>query len=135
MNQPNNIMEAYELTMETVRQLRVDGIEVDISLSLSSVKQGMLDKYSKNLPPCFWSHVTLKPTSKEEACKIQEKQEELRQYGISFDSGGGCGGRDWEIDWSFGLNPVNSKHIQDVETSQTIVNKLMDELNIDGFED
>jgi hypothetical protein len=37
---------------------------------------------------------------KEKRDKLNKVEKLLRDIGISFDTGSGCGGRDWEWDWS-----------------------------------
>lgn len=37
---------------------------------------------------------------KEQLGHLSKAQEELSKAGVTFDSGAGCGKRDWEFDWS-----------------------------------
>lgn len=102
-------MEAYELAMNKVTELHMEGIDVTLTLSRSRRDKEMHEKYKspQRIPPDKWFHVTFKMngTSDEENKLKAERVFATRSYlgmaGIRFDTGSGCGGIDWEFDWSF----------------------------------
>ena len=94
-----NILEAYELTLQKVEELKTQGIEVRIKPTNSQT----VEKENR-LPKDKWINVKFFEVAGEELDKVFKAGEELLEQGISFDTGYGFGpggGRDWELDWSF----------------------------------
>ena len=133
-----NANEAHDYTMEVVRDLQAAGIAVTVRLYSSTEGRtanwpkhyaDVLAKYGGQpgrASPEKWCNVNLKPHGEEQGRLIWEKQKHLGWMGIRFDSGGGCGGRDWELDWSFRL--VEGGPDTEREAQVDMVNGLIDEL-------
>lgn len=99
-----NVLDGFQATMEAIERLRSVGVNVTKKASGSRNSMDMLDKYGNEprriVPPSWW-HFTLSPPSAELGGMIRSELMELRRQGISFDTGSGPSGMDWEIDWSF----------------------------------
>jgi hypothetical protein len=95
--------EAYQRTMDAVLDLKSSGIEVNIVPSGAREREEMVQKYSgpERVSSDKWVHVHFVGVDKEQSQRIHDAAMLLSRDGISFDTGGGCGGRDWELDWSF----------------------------------
>jgi len=52
-------------------------------------------------------------TSKEQLEHLFNAGDELRKAGVTFDTGAGCGKRDWEFDWSLRGAKVLFKRFSD----------------------
>ena len=98
--------EAHNHTMEVVKSLQAKGIETEVKPY--KIVDNVLDKYGPDgtksegrANPDLWCNVTFKPKNDEQANLIQEMVVKLGWMGVTFDTGGGCGRRDWELDWSF----------------------------------
>lgn len=96
-------MEAYELTLEKLDELREKGIEISMKPSRSRNNEETIKKYSgkERIPSDKWFHVTFKVQEKDDSIIIHEMANYLGMCGISFDTGGCREYRDWELDWSF----------------------------------
>jgi hypothetical protein len=97
-------VEAYEVALVKVWELHEKGIEVKIRESRSRTSASALEKYGGapgRIPADKWIHVTFKPKTNEDYDNIREAASYLGLAGMRFDTGGGCGGLDWELDWSF----------------------------------
>ncbi len=55
-------------------------------------------------PSTGWAtlQIDVSDMTKEQREALYKAEGFLRQAGISFDTGQGCGARDWELDWSLG---------------------------------
>jgi hypothetical protein len=95
--------EAFQETLDAVEEIRQSGVTVEIRPYKKPVRPGLLDKYSgpERVHRDKWVTVTFKPTDKAACTLIAEKARHLGWLGISFDTGGMLGQRDWELDWSF----------------------------------
>lgn len=105
-----NVEEAYDYVQGRLQELKAAGIRVTVAMP-RAVRDGgprLDDLISRYQPPerlhhQKWRHVTLYAKTAEAADQIHLLREELRERGISFDSG--CTtdipGHDWELDWSF----------------------------------
>lgn len=102
----NSLDEAYLLTHQTVDMIEKSGIKVDRVPPRSRNNKRLVEKYNRpdRLPPEKWFHVTFYPKSPKEAETVFDAAQEMAKYGISFDTGGCRGERDWELDWSFRVN-------------------------------
>jgi hypothetical protein len=98
-----NAINAYEIAMTKIKELEKSGIKVEIKTCKSSNNPEIVEEYNKqgHIPPELWRHVTFHPKDKYESLSIHEAANYLGMIGVCFDTGGGCGGRDWELDWSF----------------------------------
>lgn len=122
-------IEAFEYTLDIIKNI---GIKTNVQTNLNCKQDDeLIEKYTSkadSVPFQNWCRITFYPKNQNENELIYRKQLELLDLGISFDSGGGCGGRDWELDWSFSFNPnrntTNKRHRIE------IVNKLQNELGI-----
>lgn len=103
------IIEAYELVMEKVFELKESGVDVVItpydwaSRTPQEKEAARLNfiNYKSILPIDKWSSISLTYENEIERELIQDTGNYLAMVGICFDCGG-CGtSRDWEIDWSF----------------------------------
>jgi len=97
-------IEAYEVALVKVWELRESGIEIKIRESRSRSSASALEKYGglpERIPADKWIHVTFLPKTEKDYNKISEQMNILAMAGMRFDTGGGCGGLDWELDWSF----------------------------------
>lgn len=96
-----DIMEAYDLTMQKVDELKADGVE-----SIIEPYKGKSTREGDPLPRDKWVRVTFKVEDKNDSQKILDAMKYLDFAGIAFDSGGTACQRDWELDWSFHLTEV-----------------------------
>ena len=92
-----NIEKAYKLTIEKVDELEGQGIKT--SRRFSAGKHN--EKISGNIPRELWQIITFKFATKKKAKLISDALNYLGLIGISFDTSGCCGERDWSLDWSF----------------------------------
>lgn len=96
-------VDAYYFAMSKVNELKESGIDVSIRPAFSVNNEDMIKKYNKpnKILPKFWNHVSFKITKPIQTQKILDMCNYLGMCGITFDTGG-CGGcRNWEFDWSF----------------------------------
>ena len=96
-------IEAYELALQKIDELKEGGIKVTIKPSASRDDKDTVKKYNKKvrIPPDKWVRARFKIANDEEATKVHEAANYLGMCGMAFDTGGGAGLRDWELDWSF----------------------------------
>lgn len=120
-------IEAYELTLEKVEELRKAGVEIKIAASNSRENARAEEKYDRpeRIPVDKWVNVNLLETSVEHTKMIYDAANYLGMCGISFDTGGGCGGRDWDLDWSF---KYTGKEDVDARERRDKVEELLDEM-------
>lgn len=132
MKQPTTLLEALELTLETLGDLKASGIDVMLTPSRGRQNKETVDKYDRpdRLKPCWWLHATMKPADKAQGSKIFEEAENLRRYGIGFDTGGGMGCRDWELDWSFRLGCANSADLESMSEGREVVEDILDKQDL-----
>ena len=104
------VEKAHDYATKIINDIKLYGIIVKMSIP-GSVKDGDYHETVKKYHPPErlsvdkWRHVTLFPTTNEQINFVHKKAKELFEFGITFDTGGGCnGGRDWEFDWSFTYN-------------------------------
>ena len=97
-------LEAYELTMEKIDELKNDGLEVYFKKYPEDlIDQEIINKYNDNehIPYQYWKDVTFKNVDKIEKQKINNVLSYLSLCGICFDLYGGLNERTWQLDWSF----------------------------------
>jgi len=93
-------IEAYNLTLEKIEELKKDGVKVQSKPPKSSTDSNAAEN-PDGIPPKNWIHVSFKNLSEGQILKVHETANYLGMCGIRFDTGGCCDGRDWELDWSF----------------------------------
>ena len=126
-----NVNDAYKYTMEMINSLKKEGIEVELEIPRcirESENPNELDTVKKYCPPerlhwKKWRHVTFKVKNQEEINMIFFVRNVLTTTGCSFDSGGGCNGIDWEIDWSFNYSESTAIKL-DAALKKVFLNKL-----------
>lgn len=99
-----NILDGFQATMQAIERLRACGVNVTKKASGSRNSKEIVDKYGSaphRIAPSSWWHITLSPPSVELGAMIRSELSGLRRQGVSFDTGVGADGVDWEIDWSF----------------------------------
>jgi len=103
--------EAYELAIEKVNELKESGIDTEIIPSCQQNDLNTIKKYSKpeNISPDKWINVSFHIEKEGDIDKVFDAGTYLSMCGISFDTGGCCGCRDWELDWSFSYNKNEEK--------------------------
>ena len=96
-------IEAYRFAMIKVNELKESGIQVIIKPSQSRDNKEIIKKYDKpdRISSELWNHITFENLNTIQAQKIMEIGNYLGMCGITFDTGGFIGHRDWEFDWSF----------------------------------
>ena len=105
MKRNKKVMEGFNNTMNIIEEIIQVGYTVSIKRSKGSFDVTDNDKYNtaNNIPPELWRHISIKVDSNHTMDALFEYQSKLNNIGISFDTGAGCGMRDWEIDWSFSV--------------------------------
>lgn len=99
--------EALLFTLSKVDELRELGIEVINKPYSFKDNPETIVNYNKpeNIKHNLWIQISFKTKNKIHFEKIREAMHYLRICGITFDTGGCNGQRDWELDWSFSYNP------------------------------
>lgn len=96
-----DILEAYKETLDAAQDLRQYGIQVEITPSQSDT-----ERTDDSLPLDRWVDITFRFKTKAQAEMVKRRADELGWHGIGFDTSGTKGEREWQIDWSFRVNPV-----------------------------
>ncbi len=96
-------IEAHQFAMTKVNELIAEGIEVTIKPVGVRNDEGPVKKPDEpdGIPPELWNKISFKGLDAIKAQKVMEMGNYLGMCGITFDSGGMSGRRDWEFDWSF----------------------------------
>lgn len=98
-----NIDQAYDEVWDSLKTLAEKGVKFEVRPSVSRITKNLEDAYVDKLPVSKWSHVTFYVNHDADDCAINQEVERLAKLNIGFDTGGGFGIRDWEIDWSLEL--------------------------------
>lgn len=95
--------EALAFTLNKVDELKELGIKVINKPCLSKDNPKTIKKYSnpENTKPNTWIHISFRTTDGKHLMAIHEAVNYLGMCGITFDTGGCNGQRDWALDWSF----------------------------------
>lgn len=112
MTKFNNATEAFEHVILVLKKLQEVGVQVTLKPSNSRESATAKEKYGNDpqrIPVDRWQHATLEAQSDEHRKQIFAEQHNLGVLGISFNTGGGAGYRDWELDWSFKYTGVEDK--------------------------
>lgn len=94
-----NKEDAFYFAIDRVLDLNNNG--VDFKITPYNNPNNISDAKNDEIPKNLWCRINLKIKDKSDAQKISELGNYLGMCGISFDSGGCKGSRDWEFDWSF----------------------------------
>jgi hypothetical protein len=95
--------EAFQETMDAVTEIHQAGnVTVEIK-PYTKITPELLEKYGgpERVHHSKWCNVKFKTTDRDACALIAKKATHLGWLGISFDTGGMLGQRDWELDWSF----------------------------------
>ncbi len=91
-----DIIEAYDRTLAAAEDLHASGMELCVAPSKSdSLEAG------DQLPRQMWVNINFSPKDKGQVRAITDQANKLGELGITFDTGGSVGNREWSIDWSF----------------------------------
>ncbi len=124
------VEKAYDYAMGVLEELKKSGVKVEMVIP-GRVKKGKYhDTVEKYHPPerlhvDKWRHVELFPT-KGQVDLVHDAVTKLFEFGITFDTGGGCdGGRDWEIDWSFRYSKdKNTEKMKSLQENEELIREL-----------
>jgi len=123
-----NTLEAYDFTLEKIKELETHEIKVHFKESNSRNSKDCIKKYSgsERISPDKWYHVEMSFDNEFQLNKMIEMQRYLSMCGISFDTGGMSGFRDWELDWSFKYTEgkENWTHIDQIDVMEDIISQL-----------
>ena len=125
-----DVYEALRLTFKTLGELDHAGIEVALRPSRSRFIPETVERYNRpgRLAPEYWFSANLKAVTQEQADLIFESANELARIGICFDTGGGCGGRDWELDWSLHVEAFDSDYVKQMEEGRGVVEDMINQM-------
>ena len=100
-----NVNEAYDEVREAVDELAKGGIDVAIRPAAGRNNPETVAKYKgpEYLLPEKWVSVRFHVATIAQSELISDRQQEFMALGVYFDTGGGMGLREWELDWSFHL--------------------------------
>lgn len=95
--------EAFDFVMSKVDELKELGIKVVSKPCPSKNNPKTIAHYNtpENIKPDTWVHISFKTTDVKHLAEIHEVVNYLGMCGITFDTGGCNGQRDWKLDWSF----------------------------------
>lgn len=97
-------IEAYELTLKKIKELKSEGIKIEIINSRSAQDKEIVNEFRghfQRIPSDKWVSVNFIDLNITQANKINEASICLGKLGITFDNGGYQQERDWQLDWSF----------------------------------
>lgn len=120
------VSDAFDATMTAVKRLEDAGVKVKITPTKSQNDEKTVKQYDTpdRIEPNKWVSVSFFPKNDEEAKMIYEEGDKLRSLNISFDTGGGCGSRDWELDWSFTVMEDMSTPREGHEIVENVITEL-----------
>ena len=127
-------LEAFELTIEKIKELQKNGIEIEITPSISREFEDTIRKYKGKpgrIDPEHWVNVAFRTTDKSEMIKINELANYLGLVGVSFDTGGYLGYREWELDWSF---KYTGKENEEWREARQTMEDIIDTINQEGID-
>lgn len=113
-----NIVDAYNLTMSVIENVRKMGVEVTVDIprrireSDNPEELDIVKKYAampNRLDWKLWREVTFHVKNREEGDLVSFARSFVGSNGCGFDTGSGCNGIDWEIDWSFRFSSSDEK--------------------------
>jgi|1_EtaG_2_1085319.scaffolds.fasta_scaffold02078_3 hypothetical protein len=120
-------LQAFNLTLEKVEELKEKGVEVSIIASKGRTNKEMIERYntSERVLPDLWVNVQFQVSEPWHVEKISESRNYLGMCGIQFDTGGWTDHRSWELDWSFSY--TGEENLQWQEANE----EMEDDLNQD----
>ena len=123
--------EAYAETLQAVEVIREAGVDVQVTPYSRRDDPELIAKYSgpEHVSHDKWVNVTFRAKTDEQANLIHEKAKKLSWLGIGFDTGGGFGCRDWELDWSFSYT---GKSDSDREAARDEVEDMVQSMDDEG---
>ena len=124
-----NIMQAYDEVWQSLKNINQKGVKFSVRPSHSRHIESTLKEYdnrSDRLPSCHWSHVEFAASSQEYIDILRQEEVRLSALNIAFDTGGFCGTRDWEIDWS--LHTAEDEDIDAMEEGRRTVKDSLDSM-------
>ena len=124
-----NIMQAYEEVWQSLKNINRAGVKFTIRPSHSRDIESTLSEYDNRtdrLLRCYWSHVEFSVSSEADTDALREEEVRLSALNIAFDTGGGGGTRDWEIDWN--LHIAEDEDIDAMEEGRRTVKDTLDSM-------
>ena len=124
-----DIMQAYEEVWGSLKNINRKGVKFSVLPSHSRHIESTLSKYDNRtdrLPRSYWSRVEFAASSEADTDAIREEEVRLSALNIAFDTGGCCGTRDWEIDWS--LHIAEDEDIDAMEERRRTVKDTLDSM-------
>ena len=121
-----NIDTAYNEVWTSLRTLAEKGVKFEVRPSSGRRSRELQEKYEHKLPVNKWCHVTFYVNDAVEDSAIIDEVNRLAKMNIGFDTGGGFGLRDWEIDWSLEL--LDDEHLTNMMIRKGQLSNLIDEL-------
>lgn len=122
------INEAHDAALNAVIQLAREGIEVRIKPSNGRNISSTVEKYGNRedrVTPDKWFNVTFTVDTPDTANAVRDKYISLCKKGITFDTGGCFGYRDWELDWSLEYVGTADGETEDrYDLVESLINKL-----------
>ena len=111
--------EAFDMTLAVARALNKGGITVRIKPKTKPNPETVARHAGRpeRVVVGRWVGVHFRCRTTDHAKLIVQRQQELSAQGISFDTGGGGCGRDWELDWSFAYVPLDGPNLPPLETA------------------
>ena len=123
-------IEAYELTLSKIGELKQEGIKVKITPSRSREDEEIVkefDGHFQRIPADKWLHVSFESLTIEQANIVNGISTELGTMGIRFDTGGFGTERDWELDWSFKFTGEDEKEWKESKNEVEEMIKVLNE--------
>lgn len=128
--------QAFDYMLGVVEKIKNKGISVTINQwykedEKSEHQDHCIKQYNGDECASYlkWCNICFTPKTKEECDLIFYTQKALGWLGISFDSGGGMGSRDWQTDWPFKYNPDQIYNNENRDESLDWLKDTLDEVN------
>lgn len=124
-----NILEAYDEVWLSLKNLAMEGVTFSVRPSHSREIEDTVTTYRNqpnSLPAQLWSHIEFSVKSDYDRDALRREQVRLSALNIAFDTGGGAGIRDWELDWSLFI--ASDEDIDDMEAGREMVQDAIDSM-------
>ena len=122
-----NILEAYDEVWLSLKNLAMEGVAFTIRPSHSRAIAETLKEFRRQpgrLPEQLWSHIEFSVKSDYDSDALRREEVRLSALNIAFDTGGGAGTRDWELDWSLFI--ATDEDIDAMEAGRGMVQNTID---------
>ena len=122
-----NILEAYDEVWLSLKNLAMEGVPFTIRPSHSRNIEETLKEFRgqpDRLPEQLWSHIEFSVKSDYDSDALRREEVRLSALNIAFDTGGGAGTRDWELDWSLFI--ATDEDIDAMEAGRGMVQNTID---------